>query len=678
MGIRLRMCLAVLAVFVALVALRVSAASDAEECTTLVAAGAATSHGGPLLWKNRDTGTLSNKVILVTEQPHSFLALVDADDTAGRAAWAGVNATGFAVANSASYNLPQPDGETRGQEGVVMAEALRTCRTVDEFEQLLVRRKGKRLGVRANFFALDATGAAAIIETHNGGHTRYDAAAFPGHRVANTNFSRSGDEHQGAGYLRFDRASRLLRTIGPDRLDAATIFDKLARDLGHPLLAHPSRDQWKTLPSGTPHWIHSNYTIDRPSTASAVVITGVRPGQDPRLTTMWVALGEPVTTIAVPLWMAAGVPPDEVWLGKNAPISAEAARLKAVLRPLKTRERNEYADVTRLDNAEGTGWLPGLLAVERQIAADTKAFLRTGPPAEALAAFQRKMAQRALEALKAVDATPRADVEITASLAAPALAEGVALQRCGDHAKALAAFDRAIAIEPANADAHLLKCRSMAGLRRYEEAVTACSASLAAQPDSVEALRDRGHYHLNLGQIDAGLADLRSAETRTGRDRGVYYHLGLAHYLNGDFASAATAYERCVATSDTGSEKVECQAWLVPSLLRAGRRREARRLLDGIGATPVGGHSGLYLDRLLLLKGARTEAQVAATITTGDAVTEAAVGYNLGLWHLLNGRQAQALAYFRRAVDSRLATSWGARASEAELRRLEAGGATEP
>ena len=73
-----------------------------------MAAGAATSAGGPLLWKNRDTGTLSNKVILVTEQPYSFLALVDADDTAGRAAWAGVNAAGFAIANSASYNLPQP------------------------------------------------------------------------------------------------------------------------------------------------------------------------------------------------------------------------------------------------------------------------------------------------------------------------------------------------------------------------------------------------------------------------------------------------------------------------------------------------------------------------------------------------------------------------------------------
>lgn len=261
-------------------------AAGGEECTTLVAAGPATKHGGPLFWKNRDTGTLSNKVLLVTEHPYSFLALVDADDTAGRAAWAGVNIAGFAIANSASYNLPQPAGEASEQEGVVMAEALRTCRTVDDLERLVERRAGKRLGVRSNFFAIDASGGAVIIETHNHGHTRYDAATFPSSRLANTNFSRSGGVDEGAGYMRFDRATELLHTIQPGQLSAAAVFATLSRDMGHPLLPHPPRESWHTLPPDRPYWVHSNYTIDRPSTASVVVVEGVRPGQDPRLTTM--------------------------------------------------------------------------------------------------------------------------------------------------------------------------------------------------------------------------------------------------------------------------------------------------------------------------------------------------------------------------------------------------------
>ena len=420
--------LILMALIAAGLVLQLSAGAGSEECTTLVATGAATSSGGPLLWKNRDTGTLSNKVILVTEHPYSFLALIDADDTAGRAAWAGVNSAGFGIANSASYNLPQPTGELQEQEGVVMAEALRTCRTVGDLEELVKRRQGKRLGVRTNFFAIDAAGGAVIIETHNHGYTRYDASAFPAQRLANTNFSRSGGENDGSGYLRFDRESELLKAVAPESLDAGTVFRLLSRDLGHPLVQHPARDAWKSIPADRPYWIHTNYTIDRPSTASAVVIQGVVPGQDPAHTTMWVALGEPVTTIAVPLWFAAGVPPEELWQGKDAPITAEAFRLKALLRPLKAKERAEYLDLTRLDNASGTGWLPGLLAVERDIVLETEAFLRKKPGPAELASFQKAMAARAHAALKAVNPPPRLtpppDPQ-AASLAAPALAAGV-------------------------------------------------------------------------------------------------------------------------------------------------------------------------------------------------------------------------------------------------------------
>ncbi len=673
MRTRLGTRLALIAVLGAGVTWQVSAGSGSEECTTLIAAGVATASGGPLLWKNRDTGTLSNKVIFVTEHPYSFLALIDADDTAGRAAWAGINTAGFAIANSASYNLPQPAGEAQEQDGVVMAEALRTCRTVGDLEQLVVRRQGRRLGVRSNFFAIDADGGAAIIETHNHGYTRYDASGFPGQRVANTNFSRSGGENEGSGYLRFDRESQLLQTVAAERLDAGTVFRLLARDLSHPLAKHPSREEWKSLPADTPYWIHSNYTIDRPSTASAVVIQGVRPGQDPARSTMWVALGEPVTTIAVPLWAAAGVPPDEVWQGKEAPITTEAFRLKGLLRPLKSREKAEYLDLTRLDNASGTGWLPGLLAHERDIISETEIFLRKGPAPAELAVFQKAMASRAHAALKAVVPPVRSEsgqFPVPASLAAPALAEGAVFQSKKEHEKALAAFDRAIAVDPANSDAYLLKCRSLSALRRHAEAVDACTESLRLRPDQPETLRDRGHYYLNLGQIEPGLADLQKAASLTTRDRGVYYHLGLAYYLKGDFPRAAGAYETCVANSGDDAAKVECQAWLLPSLLRSGRKDEAKKLLAAVPAAPIEGHPGNYLDRLLLFRGAKTEAQVAATMSAEGPISEATVGYSIGIWHLLNRREAKAREYFERSVASNYTPAWGYRASEAELKRL--------
>src|SRR5260370_25859612 len=147
--------------------------------------------------------------------------------------------------------------------------------------------------------------------------------------------------------------------------------------------------------------------------------------------------------------------------------------------------------------------------------------------------------------------------------------------------KALGAFDEAIALDPKNAAFHLGKCRALATARRHNEAIPACTESLRLRPDDAEALRDRGHYYLNLGQVEPALADLTRAATLAKTDRGVYYHLGVAYYLKGDFARAAAAYQSCLDDS-AGADTIECMAWLYPSLVRAGRKEDAAALLDRV------------------------------------------------------------------------------------------------
>lgn len=392
-----------------------TADSPGEECTSLVATAGGTVDGAPLLWKNRDTGTLSNKVLFVEDQPYSFLGLVNAEHVNGRLVWAGLNSAGFAVANTATTNLPAapaPAGAATGSaaaaEGIstnpasIMAEALRTCATVDEFERFLTRNLGRETMTRSNFLALDARGNASIFETHALGFKRLNASDVPEQYIGNTNFSRSGTEYRGGGYIRFDRLATLLKAAPGGKLSTEYILQTLARDLEHPLLSHPGRAEWSKLPANRPVWLHTNHTINRPSTASVVVIHGVRAGEDPGRTTMWVILGEPVTSVAVPLWVAAGQPPAELWEGKDAAISVEAARIKDVLRPLASAERDEYLDVTRLDNAAGTGWLPALLALERETLQKTGQLLKGKPSAAELAAFEKAAAARALSVLKGI------------------------------------------------------------------------------------------------------------------------------------------------------------------------------------------------------------------------------------------------------------------------------------
>jgi hypothetical protein len=377
-------------------------AMKGEECTTAVITGLATSDAAPLLWKNRDTDQLSNKVVFVNDKPYSYLALVNAEDTSGRMAWTGLNSAGFAIMNSVAYNLPSKSSEAVDLEGIIMADALRTCSTVDDFESYIKSNLGPDLGSRANFGVIDAHEGASLFEVHNRGYKRLDAKDFPEKYIVNTNFSRSGTEDQGRGYIRFDRASALFKNVAQGKLTLDFILENVCRDLGHPLLTYPAPEEWKNLPADKPYWIHANYTIDRVSTSSAVVIRGVGKGENSGKVTMWVILGEPVCSIAVPLWVEAGNPPSPLWEGKDAPICKEALRIKDILRPLKGSDRKEYIDITRLDNKAGKGWLPLILRAEKEIIEKTREFLGRNPNSSQLAEFEKEMATKVLETLKGI------------------------------------------------------------------------------------------------------------------------------------------------------------------------------------------------------------------------------------------------------------------------------------
>lgn len=377
-------------------------AGELEECTTAVIAGPATADGNPILWKNRDTDSLSNKVVLVREQPYNYLAVVNAAETSGRIVWGGLNAAGFAIINSVAYNLPQESGEATDLEGHVMADALRSCATADDFENYLKANLGAGLGVQTNFCVIDANGGAAIFETHNHGYTRLNTSDTPEKYLLNTNFSRSGKTDKGAGYLRFDRENELFRAVPAGQLTHGFVLQSAARDLGNSLLRHPDRAEWKKLPADRPTWIHANYTIDRGATACAMAIHGVKPGEDPRNATLWVILGEPVCSVAIPLWVAAGETPAELRAGAQAPVYREALRLQERLRPLKGRDRREYLDLGKLDNRARTGWLPGNLELERGIIEETALLLQRGASPAQLAAFEQATAARVLAALQRI------------------------------------------------------------------------------------------------------------------------------------------------------------------------------------------------------------------------------------------------------------------------------------
>ena len=196
--------------------------------------------------------------------------------------------------------------------------------------------------------------------------------------------------------------------------------------------------------------------------------------------------------------------------------------------------------------------------------------------------------------------------------------EGQAAFAKQENAAALAAFDRAIALDPKNADFHHARCRTLPRLQRHAEGIESCTTALQLRPDSAPILIDRGHYYINIRQLEPALADLQRVEATKLEDYGLYYHLALSLYLKGDFAKAADAYVACGRTAATPENLTACKAWQFLALTRAGRKDEAKALLDGFNPEP-GAPVDAYTDRLLLFKGVKTEQEVAARNGEGCA-----------------------------------------------------------
>jgi hypothetical protein len=373
-----------------------------EGCTSAVIGPNATAERVPVLWKNRDTDHLSNKVIYVKDTPHSYLGIANANVPSGRQVFAGLNSAGFGIMNTVASNLPKKSGEMEDLEGIVMADALRICQTVEDFEQYITANLGPALGSWANFGVFDACGKACLFEVHNHGYEKIDVAKANGHYLVNTNFARSGTPGKGDGYLRCDRACQLFEAFEPNRVDFKTILTRHTRDLGHAILDQPGIDSARTIPASRALWIFTRDCINRPSTASAVVIVGKKPSEPNSVATLWVIPGEPVTAIAIPLWVEAGSSPTPLWEGKKTSMWTESLRIKKMIRPNIEGNKGEYLNLTQLENADGTGFLSTILQAETSIIAETMEFLQQRHAPEEYAAFQNALTERALATLRSI------------------------------------------------------------------------------------------------------------------------------------------------------------------------------------------------------------------------------------------------------------------------------------
>jgi len=370
-------------------------------CTTAIIGVKASKLKIPMLWKNRDTSYLSNKIIFVKESPFSYLGIINAKETSGNNVYAGLNSEGFGIINTVAYNLPIDKSEFIDLEGRIMADALRLCKTVDDFEDYIKKNLGRTLGSWANYGVIDAEGKAAVFEVYNHGYYRIDTNNTDRRYIVNTNFARNGEKGKGAGYIRFEQATKLFKKIPRGEITHEYIFKNISRNFGHPYLIHPTLNELKDRTRKTPYWIFNGDCIDRPSTSAAIIING-RGKQKNSVATMWVILGEPLTSIAVPLWVESGRVPDEMFKGEISLLNKEALRIKKIIHPFTEGNKKNYMNTVKLVNKEKKGFLPILLKAENEIFSETENFLKKTHTKKEYSDFQNKMAKKALKVLKTI------------------------------------------------------------------------------------------------------------------------------------------------------------------------------------------------------------------------------------------------------------------------------------
>ena len=348
--------------------------TSGRACTTAVIAAKNSTNGKSMIWKLRDTDNIENAMRHFDDGKYTYLGLVNANDLLGEHVWGGANSEGFAIMNSASYNVNVGDTtQLKDQEGVFMKLALQTCATLEDLENLLETYPKPR-GQASHYGVIDANGGAAYYEVNNWTWTKYDAndpEVAPNGYIIRSNYSESGTKNEGYGFIRREAAEKVFsKALEHNKLNYRTVLQRFSRCTYHPVFGLNYREKFE---NGTNEssFVASDDLITRNSSASTILVEGVKPGESPALTTVWIQIGYPNTTIALPMWVEGGknIPTVLAYDAelKNSPLNAAALEWKSKSYPLTRSDGYHYLKLDELINQYNTGFIQRMEPVEEEI-----------------------------------------------------------------------------------------------------------------------------------------------------------------------------------------------------------------------------------------------------------------------------------------------------------------------
>lgn len=233
--------------------------------------------------------------------------------------------------------------------------------------------------------------------------------------------------------------------------------------------------------------------------------------------------------------------------------------------------------------------------------------------------------------------------------------------------------------------------RRMAYTGDYKEAIGIFTEGVKKFPNDARMYRHRGHRYITIRCFDDairdfekavalikgkpdevepdGLPNARNIPTSTLQSN-IWYHLGLAYYLKGDFKKTEKAYAESQKVSKNNDMLVATVYWRHMNLRRIGKAREAKRLIDSLPSDPEVIENEDYLKLIKLNRGDERPENLLSTIQgVANTLGSASLGYGIGNYFLYNGDREKAMEIFRKIVAGDQWASFGYIAAEAELKR---------
>ncbi len=259
------------------------------------------------------------------------------------------------------------------------------------------------------------------------------------------------------------------------------------------------------------------------------------------------------------------------------------------------------------------------------------------------------------------------------------------------HEKNLADAEAVHLEKPNAADSIIWLGRRTAYIGRYKDAVRIFSSGSVLHPSDPRFFRHRGHRYLTLRCFDDAIRDFETATkliagkpdeiepdglpnaknipTSTLQSN-IWYHLGLAYYLKGDYSRALKAYEAAQKVSTNNDMRVATSYWHYMTLRRLGRKKDAKKILEPFAGNVEIIENDEYLKLIRLNRGeAKPEALLSEIRGDADTLKSASLGYGIGNYFLYNGDREKATTIFRKIVAGNQWSSFGYIAAEAELKR---------